>query len=300
MRRLSLGLLLALVLTCLPAGVSSAAVQVRKAIRYGNGRVETPAAGRIPLLLDLYRPDKRARRPRAVVIVIHGGGFRSGTREDTEAVHIAEGLVSPGVVAVSIDYRLSGERPVLSDRVAPLLSHVLPAPGRPPDENFSRAVAAAVDDTLKTIGFLRHRAKQLHIDPTRIGLVGVSAGAITSDHVAYVLDDYGIKQPTIRFVGSLWGGILIGAPDGGSPSSQLDKGEAALFASHGDRDSTLPVAMSDELVARAADQHVPHEYHRIAGGGHGPPRFFTEPVSGDETAFDRLLDFARAKLRRKR
>jgi acetyl esterase/lipase len=251
-------------------------------------------------LLDLYRPAKRARRARAVVIVIHGGGFRSGTREDAQAVQIAEGLVSPGVVAASIDYRLKGQRPVLSDRVSPLLSHVLPPPGRPPDDDFSRAVAGAVDDTLKAIGFLRHRAHRLHIDPTRIGLVGVSAGAITSDHIAYVLDDYGIKQPTIRFVGSLWGGILIGAPDGGSPSSQLERGEAPLFAAHGDRDPLLPVAMSDELVARARAQHVPNEYYRIAGGGHGPPRFFTEPVSGDETAFDRLLDFARAKLRRKR
>jgi len=60
------------------------------------------------------------------------------------------------------------------------------------------------------------------------------------------------------------------------------------------------VALSDQLVERARAQRVPHEYHRIAGGGHGPPRFFTEPVAGDDTAFDRLLAFARTHLRRRR
>ena len=243
-RRLSLIVLLVPVLTCLLADGSTAAVTVRKAVQYGEGSVESPAAARVPLLLDLYRPDRRPRRPRAVVIVIHGGGFRTGTREDPEIARIAQGLVSPGVVAVSIDYRLGGRRPVLSDRLAPLLN------GLPPDrvaplvkggtpENFSRGAVAAVEDTLKAIRFLRRRAKRLHIDPTRIGLVGGSAGAITSDHIAYVLDDYGIKQPIIRFVGSLWGGVLIGAPNGGSPPSQLEKGEAALFAAHGDRDPTF-------------------------------------------------------------
>jgi para-nitrobenzyl esterase len=298
-RRLSLVLLLVPVLCGATAADAGAAVQVRKGVQYGDGSVET-AGGRVPLLLDLYRPARRARRARAAVVVIHGGGFRSGTRQDPEVVRIAEGLVSPGVITVSIDYRLARQRPVLSPGWAPLVDRVVPPPGLKPDPYFSRAVVAAADDTLKAIRYLRRHAKRLHVDPTRIGLVGVSAGAITSDHIAYVLDDYGIRQPAIRFVGSLWGGILISAPNGGSASSQLEKGEAALFASHGDRDPTLPVAMSDELVARAREQHVPNEYYRIAGGGHGPPRFFTDLVVGDETPFDRLLDFARAKLRRKR
>ena len=56
--------------------------------------------------------------------------------------------------------------------------------------------------------------------------------------------------------------------------------------------------MSDTLVARARAQHVPNEYIRMKDAGHDPPRFYTEPVSGDETGFDRLLDFADAQLQR--
>jgi acetyl esterase/lipase len=247
--------------------------------------------------LDLYRPAD-ARGPRPAVIFIHGGGFRSGSREDPEAVQIARGLASSGIVTASIDYRLISQRPVLSARLAPLAARVVRPPSVPPDPEFPRAAVAAVEDTLTAIRYLHSHSKRLGVDPKRIGLVGGSAGAITSDHIAYVLDDYGIERPDIRFVGSLWGGILLKAPDGGSsPTSQLDANEAPLFAVHGELDPSLPVTMSDDLVARARAKHVPNEYIRIRGAGHDPPRFFTEPVSGNETGLDRLLAFAREQLR---
>ena len=202
-------------------------------------------------------------------------------------------------MAASIDYRLMYLRPVLADTFAPLAGHVAPRPGFPPDADFSRGVVAAIEDTLAAIRFLRDNAGRLGIDPQRIGLVGGSAGALTSNHIAYVLDDYGIERPSIRFVGSLWGGVLIRSRDGAAkPESQLETGEAALFAAHGDQDPSLPVSMSDTLVARARAQHVPNEYIRMKDAGHDPPRFYTEPVSGDETGFDRLLDFADAQLQR--
>ena len=83
-----------------------------------------------------------------------------------------------------------------SRRVAPLLGGLPHAP-------LGRAIAAAVDDTLTSIGYLRRHAGRLGIDVRRLGLVGSSAGAMTAGHVAYVLDDYGIKGPKVRFVGDL-------------------------------------------------------------------------------------------------
>jgi acetyl esterase/lipase len=301
MRSLWPVLVLVSALICVPATASAAPVtypvSVRKGVQYGTGRVMAPTPGDVPLLLDLYRP-AGAAGPRPVAIFIHGGGFRTGTRSDSEAVRIAEGLASMGVVVASVDYRVMPQRPVLSTSMTPLAARVVPPPSVTPDPDFSRAVVAAVEDTVKAIRFMSGSGSGVAVDPQRVGLVGGSAGAVTADHIAYVLDDYGIARPSIRFVGSLWGGILIKAPDGGSDAAfQLDAGEAALFAAHGDLDSTLPVKMSDDLAARARAQRVPNEYIRMAGAGHDPPRFFTAPLADGRTGFRHLLDLARAQLR---
>jgi acetyl esterase/lipase len=267
------------------AGSGGDAVRVTSGIVYGMGEVG-PARGRTALLLDLYAPTGRSPTSRPVVVLIHGGGFTKQSRKDEGIVRIARGLAAEGVDAAAIDYRLIPQSPVPSPRVAPL---GLPA-----------GMAAAVDDTLTAIAYLRTHAKNLGIDPDRMGVAGSSAGAVTSDHVAYTLDDHGIAPPHLRFAGSLWGGVFAAAPArGADPATQLGKGEPALFAVHGDADRVVPVAMDDALAARARAEGVDVEYHRIEGGGHGytGAHFFTEPVAGSRTPFDRFLAFARRELR---
>ena len=271
-------------------------VSVRKGVQYGTGRVQAPTPQQVPLLLDLYEPTG-APKPRPFAIVIHGGGFRYGARDHEQAVRLAQGLASRGIVAASISYRLQDRKPVLSDIFAPLVTRVATPPGRLPSADFNRAVVAAIEDTLQAIKFMRGQAAAYGIDPERASLVGGSAGAITSNHVAYVLDDYGIQRPTIRFVGSLWGGVLIRSRDGVTKSeSQLEAGESPLFAAHGDRDSSLPVSMSDALIARAREQRVPNDYFRMKDAGHDPPSFYSMPGMDGKTGFQRMLDFAGARL----
>jgi acetyl esterase/lipase len=286
-RRLAWSTIVLCLVLVLPAGVAAAArVEVRKGVIYGSARVGAPVAGSTQLLLDLYRPAKRSKTPRPVVIVIHGGGFAAGSRTDPGIVQVARALAERGIVAASIDYRLIPQQPVPSRRVAGLAADMPKVP-------IFNAMTAAVDDTLTATRYLRAHRKGLGIDIGRLGLIGSSAGAITADHVGYVLDDHGVKGPKVRFVASLWGGIF--APGG---AAQLERGEPALFAVHGDADPTVPVRLDDELVARARRQHVRTEYHRIPGGRHGydGSGFFTRPVVGSQTPFDRLLRFARTAL----
>jgi acetyl esterase/lipase len=290
----------ALTLACALAAPASAAaedpagVRVQRGVVYGEGRVAEPAARDAPLLLDLYQPagprPRTARRPAA--LVVHGGGFTSGNRRQPALARIAAGLARRGFVVAIIDYRLSGRSPVPSRRVRPLLA-------RAPDAGIFRAMVAAVDDTLTAAAWLRRNAPRLRVDPRRLGLIGGSAGAITAVHVAYALDDAGVRRrPRVRFVGDLWGGALIPG-DRRRAAAQLERGEAQLFAVHGDADPTVPVAFSDALVARARAVGVRSEYHRIPGGGHGfePVGFFTRRVAGGRTPYSRLLSFARRAVR---
>ena len=92
--------------------------------------------------------------------------------------------------------------------------------------------------------------------------------------------------------------MLLPGPGGGPAAGRLEHGAPSLFAVHGDADTTVPVTLSDALVARARGQGVRAEYHRVPGGRHGyaPSGFFTRPVAGERTAFERLLRFARRAL----
>ncbi len=276
------------------ASSSATTVEVSSDVVYGTGQVAAPRPARADLLLDIYRPAGEPDGARPVVVLIHGGGFARQSKTDAGLVTLARALAAEGIVAVSIDYRLIGQQPVPSSRVAPLVD-VLPGTA------FFTAVATAVDDTLTAVDYLERNADDLGIDVDRLGLVGSSAGAITADHVGYVLDDHGIEGPEVRFVASLWGGIFVPAPGGPDtdPADQLEAGEPALFAVHGDADEIVPVALGDALVARARAEDVPVDYHRIAGGGHGyvASGFSTAAVDGDQTPFDRLIAFASESLR---
>jgi acetyl esterase/lipase len=271
---------------------TAAGVRVTEGIVYGTGRVTRPAAGQARLLLDLYRPAARSRTRRPVVVLVHGGGFRGGSRTQPQLVRLAGGLARRGIVVASIDYRLQPQGPVPSRRVRTLTAAA-------PDLPVFTAMVAAVDDTLTALDWLQAHARRIGVDARRIGLVGGSAGAITADHVAYALDDFGVAAPRIRFVGDLWGGVFLKAPSAATGAAQLERGEARLFCVHGTADRTVPVTLDDALVARARAVGVPVEYDRIDGAGHGFANtgFFVRDVTAGMTPYERLLRFATRALR---
>lgn len=104
-------------------------------------------AGRA-LQLDLYLPaaPADAGRPRAGIVLVHGGGWRTGVRENLAPLAI--GLAQRGYVAATVSYRLSPEAPY---------------PG-------------AVHDVKAAVRWLRAQAARHGIDPGRIAVGGGSAG----------------------------------------------------------------------------------------------------------------------------
>jgi acetyl esterase/lipase len=99
------------------------------------------------LKLDLYRPAAfNPARPDPVVVIVHGGGWRSGFR--SEFAPMAMRLAQRGYAAVTISYRLSGEA----------------------------AYPAAIHDARAAVRWVRTHAAQYYLDPGRIALAGGSAG----------------------------------------------------------------------------------------------------------------------------
>ncbi len=97
-----------------------------------------------PLSLDLYRPEGEVIFP--AVILVHGGGWLTGSRQMERPM--ARSLAAKGWVVITVSYRLGKA-------------------GRFP---------APVHDLKAAVRWLRHHAQEWHLDPSRIAIVGGSAG----------------------------------------------------------------------------------------------------------------------------
>lgn len=97
-----------------------------------------------PLLLDLARPKTSTGKKLPVLVYIHGGGWKSGSRKSIPDPF----WLLPGYIKLSIDYRLSGTAPF----------------------------PAQLEDCRDAVRWLRANAHDLGAAPDRIGVWGSSAG----------------------------------------------------------------------------------------------------------------------------
>ncbi|HEX8786681.1 MAG TPA: alpha/beta hydrolase [Telluria sp.] len=98
------------------------------------------------LQLDLYVPASPGAAPLPGIVFVHGGGWRSGVRENFAPIAIR--MAEHGYAAATISYRLSAE-------------------ARYP---------AAVQDAKAAVRWMRANAARYGIDPQRIAIGGASAG----------------------------------------------------------------------------------------------------------------------------
>lgn len=118
-----------------------------------EGAFTIPAADGSPLDAVFYHPHEPGRHP--LVVVIHGGGWIGGSVYEAQSYN--EALASHGFSVISIGYRL-----------AP--AHRFPA---------------QLDDVRAALAWIRANPKRFAADPTRMVLVGRSAGAHLALLAAY-------------------------------------------------------------------------------------------------------------------
>lgn len=242
-------------------------VVVERDVVYGHGDTED---GRKDLLLDLYQPgngDIDLPLPeRPAILLIHGGSFQTGSKENPALVQMANDLVLNGYVVAVMNYRLQGDKPIPSDRV----SHLPTQTGVASPLEQQIAAQAALDDAITAFEWLISNEDRYKI--SEIGVIGSSAGAITAINLAYISDDFDIDLPNrsrISFVVNFWGGALLPLNNPNEAVQSVDSGEAPLFIVHGSNDVIVPFDYSVLLDQRAEEVGLDYQYHVIQGGGHG-------------------------------
>jgi acetyl esterase/lipase len=98
------------------------------------------------LLLDVFYPSVKAKTKRVAIMIIHGGGWRSGNR--TQHYPLAQRLADLGYVCFTPEYRLSTEA----------------------------LFPAAVYDLKSALRWIRTNAKKYDVDTNKIVVLGFSAG----------------------------------------------------------------------------------------------------------------------------
>jgi acetyl esterase/lipase len=100
----------------------------------------------------------KSDKPTPVVVMIHGGGWINGDKNNYRGGDVKP-FLDAGISAASINYRLIAEA---------MEQHVEPP------------VKACLYDAARAVQTIRSKATEWNIDPNRVGATGSSAGACTS------------------------------------------------------------------------------------------------------------------------
>jgi acetyl esterase/lipase len=257
--------------------------------------IEFAKVGGQSLKLDLYLPAKPKNA--ALVIWIHGGGWRNGTKEKCFITWLPE----HGYAVASISYRFSS----------------------------TAKFPAQLHDCKGAVRWLRANAKKYGYDPDKFYVAGASAGghltalmATTSGHeklegttggnlkqssaVQGAIDYYGATDFILRsktqpsranekgsVVYDLLGGGAhekIEAAKLASACYHISKDDVPLLIFHGTKDKTVLIDQSQAIEKKYKKVGLSVEFHTIEDAGHGGNVFY----SGENAK--RLLKFLEKHL----
>jgi acetyl esterase/lipase len=269
------------------------APQNETGVVYGSGLTN---GGSKTLRMDIYQTGQDCTALRPLVMIIHGGGFTRGSKTQSPWPDRARDAVARDYVAVSIDYRLIGDNPVVTAEFDPLRTDLINANQLPAWTNsnitvFATGVAAAVEDTVTALRYLQNNnPSDRCIDMTKIALWGGSAGAMTAMHTAYGLDEYSITFPQPGVVIDYWGSVFI---DG-----MMSGNDAPFFIVHGEQDSVVDHQEALDLASEADSVGLKYAFYTVAGADHGYSTIdIKAPVVNGATLLGLTMNFIDAHLK---
>jgi alpha-L-fucosidase 2 len=229
-----------------------------------------------PVLLDLHVPDGPG--PFAAAILVHGGGYDEGSK-GSYVRPLFEPLEQAGFAWFSIDYRLA------------------------PAVKFPQAIS----DVYSAIRWVRSNAHKYHVDPSKIALIGESAGGLYVNYVgthdrrgakvAAVVDFYGpvdyaklaserrdhperFNMTSINRHAAHGGGIHFFGVDqldeaglaklrSLAPIAAVHKGMPPFLCIHGNKDDQVSYEQSTSFCDAMHRVDVSCDLITIESGGHG-------------------------------
>lgn len=198
-----------------------------------------------------YLPDP-AKATGAAVLVAPGGAFMSLSMS-SEGEVIARSLADEGIAAFVLKYRLN-ETPREPKAFMAAMGQRMAQASRSTGGTEIKE-PRATQDALAGLALVRSRAKEFRIDPARVGMIGFSAGAITTLNAA--LEGQGEARPA--FIGYIYGPMTaVTVPADAPPMFNAIAMDDGLFKKQG-----------FGIVEAWRNARRPVELHAYESGDHG-------------------------------
>ena len=207
-------------------------------VQYSSSRTqqEEQLQDTILLHLDLVLPPNPENKLLPMVVMIHGGGFHGGNKE--QKLQYAQDYATLGYIGCTINYRLTRQNVIQES-----------------EENLIAAVNDAVEDAMNAIRYLKTQSSVYSIDNDRIVTIGNSAGAMISLHNAIDYDEPLPEQESINDYPGI--SSLVSAsvstgfvyPNEGLFSLNFDEDDASCLIMHAeDFDTVTDTYWEDDVI----------------------------------------------------
>lgn len=233
---------------------------------------------------NVSRPTLAVHSPKgtntgAAVLVLPGGGFQV-LAIDLEGTEACRWLNSIGVTCVLLKYRVPSAPYDLSCKCY--------------KDDFATPTLA-LEDVQRTMGLIRMHAKEWHIDPHKVGVLGFSAGgylvaeiSTRFGHRLYPAVDAADRQSDRPdFAMAIYPGHLATDDDKLNTNVPVSHATPPTFLVQAEDDHEDGVNQSVVYYLALAKAHVPVEMHLYARGGHA---FGLRPTAFPITHWPRLAD----------
>jgi dienelactone hydrolase len=194
-----------------------------------------------------------AKATGAAVIVAPGGAFMLLSMEH-EGWSVARWLADHGIAAFVLKYRLN-QTPADTAEASAYMSKRMAESLRDPTAAPGITEPRATLDALAALKLVRGDASKWGVDPKRVGMIGFSAGAMTTLNAT--LEGKGSDRPS--FIAYVYGPML---------ARDVPTDAPPMFAAIANDDSLFPNP-SYALVESWRRAHVPVELHAYERGDHG-------------------------------
>jgi dienelactone hydrolase len=197
------------------------------------------------LQADLFLP--AAAEPAPLIVWMHSGGFRSGSREHPAHTRIAAEFARHGYAMAFIDYRLARPPAILTPHVEAAVPGLI-AEAEANDTGMQETFygprpLGVVEDCCAFLRLAADRQAEWHLSG-RFLLGGSSAGAISALNTLYLAPRLGLDRPAVSTILAFSGGYAYARP---APSG------ARILALHNPSDEKVPVASIRRFASDCPD-----------------------------------------------